>query len=41
MGMSEVQKFYDQSLAYYVWIYDPVPMKTKLIGLLLGSQINY
>ena len=31
------QQIFKDGDEYYVWIYDPVPLKTFLIGLLLGG----
>ncbi|KAK6176407.1 hypothetical protein SNE40_014698 [Patella caerulea] len=35
LNMHEDQKFVDADDQFYVWIYDPVPLKTFLIGLLM------
>ena len=32
------QQIFKDGDEYYVWIYDPVPLKTFLIGLLLGMH---
>ena len=33
------QQIFKDGDEYYVWIYDPVPLKTFLIGLLLGRWL--
>ena len=33
------QQIFKDGDEYYVWIYDPVPLKTFLIGLLLGGWL--